>query len=124
MKWKFKLQPWNRITAGIHHLHIRQRIHKEFAEYPHKEKWIRFIDNLAFASGIFGQLMTLPQLYLVWIENQVAGVSVLSWSAYTINAIIWCTYGIVHKAKPIIIVYSIWIIMNGLIVAGVLLNAQ
>jgi hypothetical protein len=34
---------------------------------------------------------------------------------------LWFTYGLVHREKPIIIMYSLWFISNSLIFIGVLL---
>ena len=39
--------------------------------------------------SIFTLLMTVPQVLTIWIGQQAAGVSVLSWSAYLLSAVLW-----------------------------------
>jgi len=65
--------------------------------------------------------MTIPQALTIWLNQTASGVSLLSWLAYTIVGIFWINYGIVHKAKPIIMIYSTWTIMNLMVVIGAFL---
>ena len=106
---------------GLHHFHKRKRIHIEHEPYPHPNKWKRIMDKLIYFVGIFGPIMTLPQLMIIWIEKNAAGVSLISWGSYLIIAVFWIIYGIMHKEKPIIITYSLWVLLDIFIVIGVLL---
>ena len=90
-------------TRVLHHLHLRKRIHQNLEQYPHPDKWKNFLDKLIYLVGVSGPIMTLPQLYKIWIEQNASGVSLVSWSWYLIIAFIWSLYGIVHKEKPIIV---------------------
>jgi hypothetical protein len=49
--------------------------------------------------SIFTMLMTVPQVLTIWLGRQAAGVSVLSWSAYLVSAILWFWFGIQKKDK-------------------------
>ena len=106
---------------GLHHYHKRKRIYLKKEPYPSKDKWKRFMDKAVYGAGIFGLIMTLPQLTNIWIDKNAAGVSAISWSAYLLGAIVWLGYGVVHKEKPIIITYSMWIILEVFIVIGTLI---
>ncbi len=108
-------------THGLHHAHIRKRIHQGHEPYPHPNKWKGFMDRAIYFVGMFGLIMTIPQLSGIWIYKNASGVSAISWTAYLITAIFWTIYGIMHKEKPIIFIYSIWIILDILIVIGTLL---
>lgn len=107
-----------------HHIHSRKRSSKskkssnKFHEYPSKNKCVRLLDGIVMLVAFVMPLMSLPQVYKIWILHQVAGVSILTWSAYCILAIPMLIYGIVHKATPLIIMNSIWILMEALIVIG------
>lgn len=81
----------------------------------------RMLDKMICIFGISGPLLTLPQLIKILIEKSAGGVSLISWSAYLIGAIVWFVYGIAHKAKPIIITYAAWILIDLAIVAGILI---
>ena len=108
-------------SSGLHHAHKRKRIEQKHENYPHPDKLKRFMDRAIYVVGIFGPIMTIPQLANIWIYKNAAGVSLISWTAYLITALFWLIYGIIHKEKPIILTYSIWILLDILIVAGILM---
>lgn len=105
-------------SSGMHHAHKRKRIHVKKEKFPHPDKYKRLMDDAIYFVSLFGLLMTIPQLSLIWIQKNAEGVSVFSWSAYTITAIFWLMYGVMHKEKPIIITNSMWIVLDVLIVLG------
>lgn len=77
------------------------------------------IDTLVYAAIIISPALTLPQVYSIWVDGQ-KGVSLVSWAAYLFAAIIWLFYGIKHNDKPIILVQTIWIVLDAMIVVGVM----
>ncbi|MBU2639645.1 MAG: hypothetical protein KKG75_02970 [Nanoarchaeota archaeon] len=108
-------------TAGLHHFQIRKRIFEKREKYPSSSKVKRYMDKVVFVMGAFGPIMTIPQLYEIWIKKNAAGVSAISWGSYLIIAIFWLFYGIVHKEKPLIFMYILWIIFDIFIVAGTII---
>ncbi|HLG23757.1 MAG TPA: SemiSWEET family transporter [Candidatus Nanoarchaeia archaeon] len=105
-------------SGGLHHLHLRKRIHQKHEEYPHPEKWKRIVDRLAYVSIVFGIVMTLPQVWKIFGSQNAQGVSAPSWGAYTINSAFWLAYGIMHKEKPIIFANVAFLFLNGLVFMG------
>ncbi|MBC8495945.1 hypothetical protein H8D36_07350 [archaeon] len=99
---------------GLLHAHKRKRE----GDFPHKDKTKRFLDRAVYVAGIVGPIMTIPQILKIWVERNAAGVSVYSWIAYAICSSFWLAYGIVHKEKPIIITYTLWIILDIFIIIG------
>lgn len=108
-------------SHGLHHFHKGKRIYQKHEKYPHPEKWKRFFDRCIYIVGVFGPIMTIPQLIKIWVEKNAVGVSIVSWSGYLIAAIFWLIYGVIHKEKPIIFTYSLWIVFDIFIVIGVFL---
>ncbi|OGL84233.1 hypothetical protein A3B36_01765 [Candidatus Uhrbacteria bacterium RIFCSPLOWO2_01_FULL_55_36] len=106
---------------GMHHYHTRKRIHHHFEQWPHPNALKRFIDRMVYVVGFFAIAMTVPQFYEVWINKNAAGVSALSWGAYSFTSLFWFFYGILHKERPLMINYGIWVLLNGLIAAGALI---
>jgi uncharacterized protein with PQ loop repeat len=51
--------------------------------------------------SIFTMLMTIPQVLVIWVGHQTAGVSLLSWSAYLISAVLWFLHGLRTRDKNI-----------------------
>jgi len=105
-------------TEGLHHSHTRKRIHVHHEKFPHPDKFKHFMDKAIYFVGIFGPIMTIPQIYKIFHEKSAAGISVISWIAYLITAIFWFSYGVLHKEKPIIFTYVIWIFLDILIIIG------
>jgi uncharacterized protein with PQ loop repeat len=98
----------------LHHHHKKRRKKSE-------SKLVHFVDKLVYAGGILGWIMTLPQVFKIWMNKSAEGVSFLSWLAYAILGILWIFYGILHKDRRIIIIYSGFVILNTLVVIGTLL---
>ena len=65
--------------------------------------------------------MIIPQITKIWIHKNASGVSIIAWSMFLVNACFWLMYGTIHKAKPIIIMYTLFAVMNILVVIGTIL---
>ena len=109
------------IGKAIHHHHKRKRILQKKKHSPSKIKLIKFVDKLVYIIGAIALLMTLPQILKIWINQNSTGVSLISWATYLFTAGFWVFYGIIHKAKPIIVIYSMAILLDFLIVLGIIL---
>ena len=108
-------------STGVHHLHKRKRIYQKHEPYPHPNRVKRVVDGFAMLMGVVGPAFTVPQLVKIWSEQNAAGVSAASWIGYTFIAVFWLAYGIIHREPPLILTYSIVLILNILVVAGTLL---
>jgi uncharacterized protein with PQ loop repeat len=107
---------------GILHKHTRKRVFKKLEPYPHPDKWKNLVDRLIYFVALFGMIFTIPQITNIWIDNNFEGVSILSWSAYAVMGAFWLLYGVLHKEKPIIYIYSVWMVLYVLIVLGLLVK--
>ncbi len=74
-----------------------------------------------FLIAFVAPVLTVPQLWLVWINRQTAGVSQITWGAYTIASGCWLIYGIIQKQKPLILAQLMLFILDFLVVLGVYL---
>lgn len=101
------------MAVNNYHNHYNKRRVKKVANEP--------IDKLIYIAVILGPVMTLPQLYTIWVMKE-GGVSIVSWSAYLAIALLWLIYGLRHRSLPIILVQVIWIIVDAAIIIGLLSN--
>ena len=108
-------------TKGMHHLHVRKRVHQNLEPFPHPNKYKAFLDKIIYVVGISGPIMTLPQVFKIYLEKSAGGVSLISWSWYLFTAIIWLFYAIVHKEKPLIISNIFWILIEIVIVIEIII---
>jgi uncharacterized protein with PQ loop repeat len=109
------------MQSGPHHQHVRKRLYKNLESYPHTAFWVKVLDTVVYGAGILGPAFTIPQLYLIYGEGQVAGVSIVTWSFYALLNIPWIIYGIVHKEPVIRMTYTLWFLVNSAVVVGVLM---
>ena len=76
------------------------------------------MSKLLGAMSIFTMLMTIPQILTIWVGQQAAGVSILSWSAYLISAVLWFGHGIHKRDKNIYLACLGWIVLDIAVIAG------
>lgn len=70
--------------------------------------------------SVFTVLMTVPQVLTIWVGREAAGVSVLSWSAYLLSAILWFWFGIRKRDKNIYLPCIAWIGLDSAVIVGAL----
>jgi uncharacterized protein with PQ loop repeat len=73
--------------------------------------------------SVFTLLMTLPQVLTIWVSHQVAGVSVISWSAYLLSAVLWFWYGLRKRDRNIYLPCVGWVGMDAAVIVGALIYA-
>lgn len=79
------------------------------------------INKLIYVGGILGPLTTIPQLYKIWIGKNASGVSVISWGAYAVGSAFWVWYGITNKQRPLVFTYSLFLVVEIMIIIGTFL---
>ena len=72
------------------------------------------------AMSVFTIVMTVPQIWTIWIGQQAAGVSVLSWSAYLISALLWLWHGVRKRDMNIYLPCIGWIAADSAVITGAL----
>ena len=70
--------------------------------------------------SVFTMLMTVPQVWVIWVGHQAAGVSVLSWSAYLLSAVLWFVFGIQKRDKNIYLPCVGWVGLDAAVIVGAL----
>lgn len=73
--------------------------------------------------SVFTMLMTVPQVLTIWVGHQAAGVSVVSWSAYLLSAILWFWYGLQKRDKNIYLPCVGWVGLDAAVIVGALVYA-
>ena len=109
------------MASAIHHLHKRKRIHEKHEKYPHPNKWKNLLDKLIYIVAIIGPSTAIPQIVKIWVHKTAEGVSIVPWIAFFIGALFMMIYGVVHKERPLIIMYSSWIIAHITIITGIII---
>jgi len=73
--------------------------------------------------SVFTMLMTIPQVLAIWVGHQAAGVSVVSWSAYLLSAVLWFWYGLKLRDKNIYLPCVGWVGLDAAVIVGAIVYA-
>lgn len=109
------------MTEALHHYHKRKRIHQKYEPIPHPDRFKRIFDKVMYPIGIVGPALGIPQVLKIFVEKEASSVSIFTWSGFIVISIIWLTYGILHREKPIIIANIGYMSVQGLIVLGAIM---
>ena len=72
--------------------------------------------------SVFTMLMTVPQVLTIWVGHEAAGVSVVSWSAYLLSAVLWFWYGVQKKDRNIYLPCVGWVGLDAAVIVGALVH--
>jgi uncharacterized protein with PQ loop repeat len=68
--------------------------------------------------SVFTIVMTVPQIWTIWIGHEAAGVSILSWSAYLLSALLWFWHGLRKHDRNIYLPCIGWIGADSAVIVG------
>lgn len=118
------------MNIGLHHfLHQHKDLSENILvkeeevivkEVRQSKEFCSFIDRGVYAVGILGVLVIIPQILKIWVDRDINGVSVITWIGFSIGALFWLFYGIIHKVKPIILTNFAVLIADLLVISGLL----
>ena len=77
--------------------------------------------RLLAAMSVFTMLMTIPQVLTIWIGQEAAGVSIFTWSAYLVSAILWFWFGMQKRDKNIYLPCVGWMVLDIAVIMGVII---
>jgi len=87
------------------------------------ETWLRRFDKFMVIAGLISPIATIPQVIKVYVDaDQDYDQSLITWSVYTILAVLWVTYGLTRRAPAIVVGNGLGVVMYGLVVIGILKN--
>ena len=75
------------------------------------------------AMSIFTMFMTIPQVWTIWVGHEAAGVSIVSWSAYLLSAVLWFWYGLQKHDRNIYLPCVGWVGLDAAVIVGALVYA-
>lgn len=92
--------------ARHHHKHAHKKP-KDWIDYA--------IYFFVFATPLF----ELPQAIKIFSHQSAADVSVLTWGFFWLSTVFWLIYAVKHKLKPFIITYSLYLVVETIIMIGI-----
>lgn len=84
----------------------------------HASRWDAKLRRLMGGMSIFTMVMTVPQVLTIWVGHQAGGVSMVSWSAYLVSAVLWFWFGMRQHDRNIYLPCVGWIALDSAVIAG------
>ncbi len=106
--WENYLYYQEKITMGMHHTwfhHLNKKKKHNPLIQKYMDKWIYII-------ALIWPILTIPQVWMIWVHKNAESISLFTWGAYVLSAILWFIYGVIHKDKAIIFSNILWMIVN------------
>lgn len=79
------------------------------------------LDKVLRVFSVLTMLFTVPQVLQVW-HGRAQGVSLVSWVTYLASACLWMVHGLRVHDKTIYLPCIGWILLDGAIVVGLLVQ--
>ena len=100
------------------HQHRRKRALRKLNPYPHPNPKIRLLDNVVNVVSFVFPLAVLPQIYEIWVNKNVEGVSLLMWLLFLVLTLPLFLYAYVHKDRKLTIMYLLFAIAYIVVLLG------
>ena len=85
--------------------------------------WLKRFDKFMVIAGLISPIATIPQVIKVYVDaDQAYDQSLITWSVYTVLAVLWVIYGSLRRAPAIVVGNGLGVVMYGLVVIGILKN--
>ncbi len=81
------------------------------------------LDWFTNACSVILPFTTIHQLYLIYVERQVDGVSGITWLLYAVLSVPLFLYSWQRKDPPMIVLNGLWVLVDALVWLGVVLYA-
>jgi MtN3 and saliva related transmembrane protein len=95
--------------------------HHKYLKKNKQSDYNKLLNRSVLAMAVIEPLFTLPQSYNVWVLHETNGVSLATWSFFTFAAIVWLLYGLSIKSLPLIISSTLWTVLQGALVIGLII---
>jgi uncharacterized protein with PQ loop repeat len=89
---------------------------------PQHPQAVSRLEKVLRGMSVFTMLMTVPQVLTIWIGQDAAGVSLVSWLAYLLSACLWFVYGLKKGDKTIYLACVGWVLLDAAVVIGVIVH--
>jgi len=104
----------------LYHLH-RQNQFLKIRKPIFRSRFLRILDKIALIAGVLAPFFAGFQSFEIWSTQNADSVALVAWLAPMLFNIPLFIYGLAHRVKLMMIVYSLWFVVNLSIVVGVLL---
>ena len=96
----------------MQHLPINKKVYKQL------KKRQKHIDKFMWIAGLLGPLAALPQVLIIFRNQSIENVSIVSWVLFTIISVVTLLYATVHHITPLRYSSMAWLVVYGTMLSG------
>lgn len=96
-----------------HHHHQAHKLTKKKQKQP--------FDYIIYFFMVATPLFEIPQIYTIYSQKSAQGVSLLTWGFFFMASFVWLSYALKNKLVPLMVTYSLYIVMEAIIITGIVL---
>jgi uncharacterized protein with PQ loop repeat len=97
----------------VRHGHAHKHLHRK----PKKD----WFDYVLYVFMIATPLFELPQAWDIYSTHSAQDVSLATWGFFALSNLAWIAYAVRNKLPPLIVVYSLYMVIELTVVAGIVL---
>jgi uncharacterized protein with PQ loop repeat len=79
------------------------------------------VDRAMSVASVLHPFSAVPQVVSIYSTHDATGTSLLTWVFFMAIGVVFLSYSLVHRIRPLIVTQTLWFINDFLIVGGVLL---
>ena len=77
------------------------------------------VGKLVYIAALIGPMSVIPQVAEIWfVDHSAHGVSLITWTSFTLLSLVWLVYGLQRRDRPLIISNALWLLGEIIVVAG------
>lgn len=100
-------------TLMVRHGHAHRHLHQK--------KRRDMFDYLLYVFMVATPLFELPQAWDIYSNKSAGDVSLPTWAFFAVSNLAWIMYAVRNKLRPLIVTYSLYLVIEVAIVVGILL---
>ncbi len=112
---------WTSRSAGAMRYNMLMVRHAHAHKHLHRKKKKDFFDYSLYFFMVATPLFELPQVWDIYSSHSAHDVSLTTWGFFFVSNVAWITYAVRNKLKPLIVAYTLYLIVEGFVVTGILL---
>jgi hypothetical protein len=88
----------------------------------HRDRAEVGLESSVLFFGLLSPMTALPQVYNVWVLDQVGGLSVVTIGSALFMAVLYTGYGLFHRKRALWMSNGAWITLHSATIGGLLLH--
>jgi uncharacterized protein with PQ loop repeat len=92
-------------------MHPHKHLHGKIKKSP--------LDFLVYFFMVATPLFEIPQAIAIYGSKDAASVSIWTWAFFLMSSVVWFSYGVRNKLLPIMVTYSLYFVVESIIVIGI-----